>query len=65
MSKQLLTANTSDILSKMQPINPASITIASNSDIKFPTEKAVIDYVDIKISTISAKTYFRLYRSSF
>jgi hypothetical protein len=31
----------------------ASITLASNSDIKFPTEKAVIDYVDIKISTIS------------
>jgi hypothetical protein len=35
----------------MQPINQ-QITIASNSDIKFPTEKAVIDYVDIKISTI-------------
>jgi hypothetical protein len=30
-----------------------SITLASNSDIKFPTEKAVIDYVNIKTSIIS------------
>jgi hypothetical protein len=49
-----ITANTAGILSKENSVNKsASITLASNSDIKFPTEKAVIDYVDIKISTIS------------
>ena len=49
-----ITANTAAILLKEDRVNKStSITVVSNSDIKFPTEKAVIDYVNIKTSTIS------------
>ena len=43
-----LTTDKEDTLNKS-----TSITLASNSDIKFPTEKAVIDYVNVKTNIIS------------
>jgi hypothetical protein len=43
-----LTTDKEDTLNKS-----TSITLVSNSDIKFPTEKAVIDYVNVKTNIIS------------
>ena len=43
-----ITTDKEDTLNKS-----TSITLVSNSDIKFPTEKAVIDYVNVKTNIIS------------